>query len=275
MIDVRLGYCTNVHAGVNLEQAWANLREHAVAVREIAFPDTSMGVGLWFSNQAATDLLQSNQINALGDWLGKNQLLPYTFNGFPFGNFHQARVKHAVYHPTWYERPRLDYTLSLIEILGRLLPPGEFGSISTLPIAWNEPALTKEQITVAGQALGTVVSELEKREQATGQRIMLCLEPEPGCVLQFTADAIRWIDEIVPRESGLTADIVKRYLGLCHDVCHAAVMFEGAASSSGGSARHEYRHRQGPSEFRDPRPAPREHSECRSWYDRTAVPKGT
>ena len=224
-----LGYCTNVHAGADLEQAWANLKEFAPAVRRQACGDRPLGVGLWLSAQAATELVGGGRLDAFAGWLAEERLIPFTMNGFPYGNFHQTHVKHAVYRPTWYDRDRLEYTLTLFAILDRLLPQGDFGTISTLPIAWGEPGLTAEQRTAAAVDLGQVIRDLAKTEADTGRRMMLCLEPEPGCELQFTAQAIAWITEIVPTEADLPLDVCQRYLGLCHDICHAAVMFESQA----------------------------------------------
>ena len=97
----RLAYCTNVHAGVTLEQTMANLDEHAVAVRGRVCPDGQLGVGLWLSAQAARETLRHDRIGELRDFLGERGLAVFTMNGFPYGDFHQAVVKHAVYEPSW------------------------------------------------------------------------------------------------------------------------------------------------------------------------------
>ena len=68
-------------------------------------------------------------MEAFRDWLAEAGLLPYTVNGFPYGDFHRKVVKHDVYRPTWHTRARLDYTLDLIHVLDALLPPGVEGSI--------------------------------------------------------------------------------------------------------------------------------------------------
>ena len=49
---MQLGYCTNVHAGADLETTRANLEEHAVAVKQLFSPDQPMGIGLWLSSEA-------------------------------------------------------------------------------------------------------------------------------------------------------------------------------------------------------------------------------
>ena len=43
---MQIGYCTNVHAGIDLDSIKANLDQFAVAVRD-AGDATRLGVGLW------------------------------------------------------------------------------------------------------------------------------------------------------------------------------------------------------------------------------------
>lgn len=222
--EIQIGYCTNVHAGNDLATTKANLEEHALRVKSKFSPDSEMGIGLWLSNSAAEDLMDKDRLSEFRDWLAERGLLPFTFNGFPYGDFHQEVVKHSVYLPTWAEKKRLDYTLHLIDILHQLLPEGIDGSISTLPIAWPEPPLSHEFLTFAAQNLLAVAKHLEKLESETGRLITLCIEPEPGCFLQTSTDVLNFFEQYL-----LESDIVKkanRYLTVCHDVCHAAVVFE-------------------------------------------------
>src|SRR5438034_10952623 len=94
MIDFsQIGYCTNVHAGADLETTRANLEKYALAVKRQVSPDSPMGVGLWLSANAAEKLLRERKTEEFAAWLRKVGLVPYTFNGFPHGDFHQAVVK--------------------------------------------------------------------------------------------------------------------------------------------------------------------------------------
>src|SRR6516165_8151833 len=111
LLTVQFGYCTNVHAGADLEQTRANLERFAVAVKSRASPRDPMGIGLWLSASAARKLREESHLAAFRDWLRERGLVPYTVNGFPYGDFHQKVVKHQVYLPTWQTRARLDYTL--------------------------------------------------------------------------------------------------------------------------------------------------------------------
>jgi hypothetical protein len=219
-----LAYCTNVHAGADLESSRANLARHSLAVKARVSPGQPMGVGLWLSAAAARKLRAEQQTEAFADWLGEVGLVPFTFNGFPHGDFHQPVVKHRVYEPTWWEQARLDYTLDLIAIQHTLLPDGMEGSISTLPIAWGQPKPEDEQLFEAAMQLHKVASRLQHLERERGRLIYLCLEPEPGCYLQHSADVVRFFEEFLLH--GVDEAVVRRHIRVCHDVCHAAVMFE-------------------------------------------------
>ncbi len=226
---IQIGYCTNVHAGADLESTRANLQQHAVAVREEFVPDGRLGIGLWLSAATARRLREEGQGVAFATWLGEAGLAPFTLNGFPYGDFHQPVVKYEVYKPTWCEQARVDYTLDLIGVLDTLLPAGMDGSISTLPIQWGTPTPTGDQLSAAAANLRTVAEHLARLEDATGRLIYLCLEPEPGCVLDRADDVVRYF------EAHLLADgdeaEIRRHIRVCHDICHSAVMFEEQADA--------------------------------------------
>jgi hypothetical protein len=222
----QLGYCTNVHAGADWETTRGNLERYALAVKARVSPRGPMGVGLWLSANAAAKLLSEKRVEEFGNWLRDVGLVPYTFNGFPHGDFHQEVVKHRVYHPTWWEPSRLEYTLDLVAIQHSLLPPGMEGSISTLPIAWGNPTPSHEQLMQAAMQLRKVSERLARLERESGRFICLCLEPEPGCFLQRSKDVMQFFHQYLWAER---ADEVRRYIRVCHDVCHAAVMFEPQA----------------------------------------------
>ncbi|MCY2982973.1 MAG: metabolite traffic protein EboE [Planctomycetota bacterium] len=228
----QIGYCTNVHAGRDLPGVLENLQNHCLPIRKLVSPNEPLCVGLWFSEISAAQALQPEQLSKLQSKLAEHQLVPFTLNGFPQGDFHSQVVKHRVYQPTWWHRERLDYTLNLVHLLDQLLPPGQIGSISTLPIAWCQPAPTREQLKQAAWQLVEVAMTLNRLFEHTGRKIVLAIEPEPGCYLTDSESFRVFFNEYL-RSSILpegTADIVGEYLTLCHDVCHAAVMFEDQQS---------------------------------------------
>ncbi|VTS06112.1 metabolite traffic protein EboE [Tuwongella immobilis] len=230
------GYCTNVHAGANLAQARANLAKHATAVRRSFAPDQTIGVGLWLSASAARELRHGGGGPEWRDWLASEGLVPFTFNGFPYGDFHDSVVQLAVYLPTWADPKRLDYTRDLVAIQHALLPAGMTGSISTLPLAWSEPAWGESDFAAAVAQLRQLAEELRQLEAESGRRIILSIEPEPGCLLERGAPMVRFFEEHLLRGAADEASI-RRHIGICHDICHAAVMFEPQAEVIAGYRR--------------------------------------
>lgn len=220
----QVGYCTNVHGGASWQEVRDNLERYALAVKSQVCPSEHLGVGLWLSARSARDIIEQQDVARFADWLDDHGLTAYTFNGFPHGDFHEAVVKHNVYRPSWCAAERARYTLDLAEILSRLLPEGGEGSISTLPLGWRADLPNPADLARAAQNLLGVVDELERRELDTGKLLHLNLEPEPGCSLDTADDVCRFFREHL-LSSG-NEDRVRRYLRICHDVCHAAVMFE-------------------------------------------------
>ena len=213
-----IGYCTNVHAGVDLASICNNLEQFAIPARD-ASGSEELGVGLWIPAQAAGELRDG--VDRFSQFLSERRLRAFTINGFPYDNFHQPIVKRGVYSPEWWQPERLDYTLRLAEILTQLLPEHETtGSISTLPIAWADEKADHKNLAQAGANMRQLAAKLETIEKTTGKRIVVALEPEPGCVLDTTQDVVDWFEKELPDDEH------RRYLGVCHDICHSAVMME-------------------------------------------------
>ena len=232
--DTTLGYCTNVHAGTTLAEIQSNLERFAVPIKQQVSPDRPLGVGLWFSADAAREALATGAAPVLKDWLQERGLRPYTLNGFPHGDFHQPVVKDAVYQPHWADPRRDAYTRDLITLLAQLLPEGAEGSISTLPLGWPAHvggALDRDPdfAPAAAKHLTGLVHHLARTELDTGHLIHLDLEPEPGCLLQTSTDVVDFFQRYL---LGTADDLsVRAYLRVCHDVCHSAVMFEPQAQA--------------------------------------------
>ena len=218
------GYCTNVHAGADLAKTRANLERYALDVKRQVSPNEPMGVGLWLTALAARQMRAEAKVAEFGDWLAAVGLTPFTFNGFPYGDFHEKIVKHRVYEPTWADRRRVDYTLDLIAIQHALLPAGMEGSISTLPICWGSPRPSDDFLNQAGRHLAQVAEHLAELERETGRLIYICIEPEPGCLLQRKGDFLWFFQHHLWPLGDET--ILRRHLRVCHDVCHSVVMFE-------------------------------------------------
>ncbi|XZE36782.1 metabolite traffic protein EboE [Pirellulaceae bacterium SH501] len=237
--SVRTGYCTNVHAGRDLQTVLETLNRYAVPVRQKlqthangGAESRSLGLGLWFSEISAREALLPTSLERLKDFLASHSLDVFTLNGFPQGDFHEPVVKHRVYLPTWYDPSRLEYTWNLVQLLHELLPPGVIGTISTLPIAWGSPSLSAAQTEQVCRQWGELANRLHALFERTGRTIQIAIEPEPGCV--FTdSPSFRsfYLESFLPSlHSEKEREIARRHIALCHDICHAAVMLEDQSS---------------------------------------------
>jgi sugar phosphate isomerase/epimerase len=237
--DVHLTYCTNIHAGESWSDLRANLLRYVVAVKRRLAPDRRFGVGLRVSARAAAELMQPAPRADLQHLLAANDLYVFTINGFPYGSFHDGRVKEAVYRPDWLEESRTSYSESLARLLSTLLPDGVDGSVSTVPLAYAPRMADRVDDERAADAVVAHAAFLSRLRDATGRTIGLALEPEPACRLETSEDAAAFFEravfrrERVTRYASLTGldgavaeESLRRHLGVCLDTCHAAVEFE-------------------------------------------------
>lgn len=220
-----LTYCTNIHAGESWREVEANLARHVVAVKARVSPGAPFGVGLRLSARAAQELA-AGALPALHRLLAAHDLYVFTINGFPYGTFHGAPVKAAVYRPDWLEPERVAYTNLLADLLAQLLPDGVDGTISTVPGCFRERTGDGALAKIADN-LARCAAHCAAIERATGKRIAIAIEPEPCCVIETIDEAIALFERL----RGGAAREPLRHLGLCLDACHAAVEYEdlGAA----------------------------------------------
>ncbi|MDX6362134.1 MAG: hypothetical protein QOC85_1137 [Streptomyces sp.] len=212
---VHLAYCTNVHPAETLDGVLGQLRDHCEPVRRRLGRDR-LGIGLWLAKDAARALVTDpSALRGLRTELDRRGLEVVTLNGFPYEGFGAEEVKYLVYKPDWADPERLQHTTALARVLAGLLPDDVTeGSISTLPLAWRT-AYDEERATAARTALTTLAERLDALEELTGRSIRIGLEPEPGCVVETTRDAI----------APLTA-VAHDRIGICVDTCHLATSFE-------------------------------------------------
>jgi len=237
---VHLTYCSNIHPGEGWHEVFENLRTYLPRIRQPLSPDKPFGIGLRLSAQAARELAAPKTLLHFKTYLQDHEFYVFTLNGFPYGPFHGRPVKANVYRPDWRQRERLAYTNLLADLLVALLPddPQLEGSISTVPIGFAPDLRTSEEMAVACHQVVEHVAHLVSIEQRTGRRLMLGLEPEPCCVLETMAQTIDlftgWFHaegtQALAKLTGLDqqqADAALRdHLGICLDLCHAAVEFE-------------------------------------------------
>ncbi|MFE7270407.1 metabolite traffic protein EboE [Streptomyces sp. NPDC057623] len=212
---VHLAYCTNVHPAETLDGVLAQLRDHCEPVRRRLGRDR-LGIGLWLARDAAHALVSDpSALRGLRTELDRRGLEVVTLNGFPYEGFGAEEVKYRVYKPDWADPERLDHTTALARVLAGLLPDDVTqGSISTLPLAWRT-AYDERRAETARTALRTLAERLDALEELTGRDIRVGLEPEPGCTVETTGDAIAPL-----------AAIGHDRIGICVDTCHLATSFE-------------------------------------------------
>lgn len=249
---VHLTYCSNIHPGESWAEVRANLGRHVLAVRDRLAVAGRFGVGLRLSAQAAIELSADDALAEFRDFLARERLYVFTVNGFPYGAFHGARVKEAVYLPDWRDPSRLHYTNRLANLLAALLPdePGMEGSVSTVPGAYKPALNGPDDIAAMAEHLLQHVAYLVQLRARSGRLISLALEPEPNCFLETTdevvdffakhlhgASAVARLMELTGLGRSEAADALHHHLGVCLDLCHAAVEFEEPAECIGRLAR--------------------------------------
>jgi hypothetical protein len=238
-----LTYCTNIHAADHWPDVLAELQRHLPAIKRDISPDQPFGVGLRISASAAASLGDASALSELQDLLREGHYYIFTINGFPHGAFHGEAVKEGAYRPDWSTQSRLDYTNSLADILAALLPDGMDGSISTVPGTFKAWA-TVDVVEAIADNLIKHIAHLVRVREITGKTIALALEPEPCCLLETIAETIEFFETRLfsaaaetrlVELSGLIPDAaeaaLRRHLGVCYDVCHAAVEFEDPHAS--------------------------------------------
>lgn len=249
---VHLAYGTNVRHARDLHGILAQLDTDAVGVREALGLDL-LGLGLWLAAPVASALASSYSLRVrLRSELAARGLEVVTLNGFPFrdpsgaaamprssggadltkgshaqepadaGSSHTSlsAAKRAVYRPDWTEWERLQYTLDLARVLCDLMPDdAERGSVSTLPIAWREP-WDEARATRADRMLEDLADGLAEITWHTGRLVRVGFEPEPGCLIETTAQAVEHLSDIDPN-----------FLGICLDLAHLACVWESPSAA--------------------------------------------
>ncbi|GGW26169.1 MULTISPECIES: metabolite traffic protein EboE [Streptomyces] len=212
---VHLAYCTNVHPAETLDGVLAQLRDHCEPVRRRLGRDR-LGIGLWLAKDAAHALdTDPAALRGLRAALDRRGLEVVTLNGFPYEGFGAEQVKYRVYRPDWADPERLEHTTALARVLTGLLPDDlTEGSVSTLPLGWRT-TWTDDRADAAHAALLTLAERLDALADLTGRSVRVGLEPEPGCVVETTGDAL----------APLTA-VGHPRIGVCVDTCHLATSFE-------------------------------------------------
>ena len=237
-----LSYCTNIHAGEPLDEVMRSLALHLPAIKAQVAGEQSFGIGLRLGFAAANSLREPAALDRLKQLLSDGGYYVFTINGFPYGAFHGRAVKEDAYKPDWSDPQRLVYTNHLADIMSELMGARRSGSISTVPGTFK-PWLGNRLEAIVDNLIRHV-SHLVGISNRTGQSISLALEPEPYCYLEtidetvaffktrlFDATGIYRLAALTGLSTAQAEAAMRRHLGVCYDVCHAAVEFEDAKTS--------------------------------------------
>jgi hypothetical protein len=233
-----LPYCLNIHRGERLEEVYQAIDQHACAVKTRLAPDTPYPLGLRLASTAAKELAEPDKRQAFADFLKQRNLVSSMINGFPYGAFHDLPVKTSVYLPDWSMHERLEYTARLALILSDILPENGKGSISTLPLAYQNPVPSEQKRNAYVRQIIVLACLLDEIRTEQGKEIVLAIEPEPDCLLEDTHSFIawfeselllegrRWLSSTQKRTPEEAEMLLRRHVGICFDTCHFALAFE-------------------------------------------------
>jgi hypothetical protein len=221
---LHLAYCTNIHRGETWLETFDALSRYTLAVKERVAANKAYAIGLRLSQRAAQELSEPSRLLEFQHWLEKNHCYIFTINGFPYGQFHGTRVKEKVYLPDWTSPERVAYTNLLFDLLAQILPKDVEGSVSTVPCGFKELVTTEEQWRRIRSNVWESVEHIARVSERSGRKLHLGLEPEPLCLLETSAEAIRFFEEM--REEHRGDSKLDEHLGVNYDTCHLAVEFE-------------------------------------------------
>ncbi|MCK0188458.1 metabolite traffic protein EboE [Arenibacter sp. F20364] len=237
-----LSYCSNIHPGEDWEQTINSLKTYLPKIRKEVAPETPFGIGLRLSNVASEGLDEGNNLRDFKDWLDQNQFYIFTMNGFPYGNFHNERVKDMVHAPDWTTEERLNYTQRLFDQLAFLIPEGMSGGISTSPVSyrhWHTTADALENAFVTGaENMAKILLQLVEIEKNSGKYLHMDIEPEPDGMIENSDEVLHYYDTyLIPIATkklmaalgcnkDMARDLVLRHITICYDVCHFSLAYE-------------------------------------------------
>ena len=227
---IHLAYCTNIHRGEGWKETFQGLKEYSLKVKDKVSNTDPFAIGLRLGYKAAIELSEegSGRLDEFIQWLDVNNCYVFTINGFPYGQFHGARVKEQVYRPDWTSNSRLEYTNLLFDILSKILPDGMSGSVSTLPGSFKEFITNEdEQGEMIVNNLGRCGDYINQLCEKTGKDLHLGLEPEPLGWFENTPETISFFE----RFRSVHGDNFDSVIGVNYDTCHLAIEYERAIDS--------------------------------------------
>jgi sugar phosphate isomerase/epimerase len=221
-----LAYGMNVHEGGTAKALERAIETTVLPLRRRLAPDEPFGIALRLHADGVRALLgDEERLADLRARLRDLRLVPFTGNAFVAGDFHAPGTKALVYRPTWAEEAREAYTVAFAEAMVALLGPGAQASLSTMPLSFRGFDDPQDLAERAAGRLASCARRLRSLEETSGTRVVLAIEPEPGCTLESVDDVVRFFRGPLRRALRGEASAA-RHVGVCYDVCHQAVQGE-------------------------------------------------
>jgi sugar phosphate isomerase/epimerase len=205
---VHLTYGTNVHPARDLPAVVDLLDAYASATRARLGVDT-LGVSLWLPPSLAAALAVDGRARTrLRAELDARGLEVVTLSGVPYAEGGgEASSGPNGYVPDWSDPARLEYTLDLARILVDLLPDDTVrGAVSTLGFGRREGWDAGKEKSCA-RILGQLSSGLAEVAWQTGRAVRVGFQPEPGYVLDTTANTVAALAKSDRERLGVSLDL--------------------------------------------------------------------
>ncbi len=229
-------YCSNLHAAESLFELTAKLVPAARRIRQI-LGWSELGLDLRLGSRAIGEALRvPASLDTLRQALDKARLRVTSFNAFPLVPFQVDGLKDRVYRPDWSDESRLRDTVALLRIAARLCDD-RIITMGTVPCGYRAHGSAPKRQALMAAALGRWAAAACRQRRDGGAEVLLGLEPEPDCLIECAADwerfhaehltttAVDAAAEVLDGDADAARGAVDRHLGICHDTCHASVLF--------------------------------------------------
>jgi sugar phosphate isomerase/epimerase len=236
-----VGYSSNLHAAEGVAELQAVLAGFTTQVRA-RLGWQRMGLDLRLGSQAIAELADPTVCTRLRRSLDDAGVDAYSLNAFPLRPFQAAVVKADAYLPDWTDSQRERDTIALIPI-ALALSDAQLITISTVPGSYRPFGHIRNDAQRIAAALGRWAGHAALARRQHGRTVVLCLEPEPWCLLETSWDAA-WFWQGPLALDGLTAcagildgdhdaarSALAVHLGICFDTCHFSLAYEDQAAA--------------------------------------------
>jgi hypothetical protein len=236
MTPAPLGYSSNLHAAESVDELVLVIGSFTAEVRRrLGWPQ--LGLDLRLGSQAIRELGEEGARARLRRALDAAGAAAHTLNGFPLRPFQAAVVKADAYLPDWTEAEREQDSIALIPI-ALALSDSPLVTISTVPGSYRPFGPARNDAGRIAAAFGRWAGVAAHSQRESGRTVVLCLEPEPWCLLETSFD-VAWFWQHALAEHGVAAcagllggdqaaarAAIARHLGVCFDTCHFSLAFE-------------------------------------------------